>query len=126
MQMTSTLLRLLGAYASSLLLLGALLQPQPVQASADHGKHGSHGQAAQGPAGSAEMTDGEVRKVDREGAKLTLRHAAIKSLDMPSMTMVFHVRDKATLERLKVGDKVRFKVVNDGGKFTVTEIELVQ
>ena len=126
MQMTSTPLRLLGACAGSLLLLGALLQPQPVQASADHGKHGGHGQTAQGPAGSAEMTDGEVRKVDREGAKLTLRHAAIKSLDMPSMTMVFNVRDKATLERLKVGDKVRFRVVNDGGKFTVTDIELVQ
>jgi Cu/Ag efflux protein CusF len=72
------------------------------------------------------MTDGEVRKVDRDGAKLTLRHAAIKSLDMPPMTMVFNVRDKATLERLKVGDKVRFKVVNDGGKFTVTDVELVK
>ena len=45
---------------------------------------------------------------------------------MPPMTMVFNVRDKATLERLKVGDKVRFKVVNDGGKFTVTDVELVK
>ena len=45
---------------------------------------------------------------------------------MPPLTMGFNVRDKAMLERLKVGDKVRFKAVNDGGKFGVTEIEPVK
>ena len=73
-------------------------------------------------AGAAEMTDGEVRKVDLEGGKLTLRHAEIKSLDMPAMTMVFVVRDKAMLDKVKAGDKVRFKAVNEAGKYTVTEI----
>jgi Cu(I)/Ag(I) efflux system protein CusF len=71
----------------------------------------------------ADMTDAEVRKVDKEGAKLTLRHAEIKSLDMPPMTMVFHVRDKAALDTLKPGDRVRFKAVNDNGRYTVTEIQ---
>ncbi len=80
---------------------------------------------AQAPAGVTETTDGEVRKVDRDRAKLTLRHAAIKSLDMPPMTMVFHVQDKGVLERLKVGDKVRFKAVNVSGKITATEIQVV-
>ncbi len=69
------------------------------------------------------MTDGEVRKVDLDAGKLTLRHGEIKSLDMPAMTMVFVVKDRTVLERLKAGDKVKFRAINDAGKITVTEIE---
>jgi Cu(I)/Ag(I) efflux system protein CusF len=54
---------------------------------------------------------------------VTLKHADIKSLDMPAMTMVFVVKDKAMLDKLKTGDKIRFKAINDGGKFTITEIQ---
>ncbi len=93
----------------------ALLSPLSALADSDHGKHK--------PAAAADMTDGEVRKIDMEGGKVTLKHAEIKSLEMPGMTMVFVVKDKAMLEKLKAGDKVKFKAVNDGGKFTVTEIQ---
>ena len=72
---------------------------------------------------AADMTDAEVRKVDKEGGKLTLKHGAIKNLDMPGMTMVFQVKDKAMLDKLQAGDKVKFKAVDDAGKFTVTEIQ---
>jgi Cu(I)/Ag(I) efflux system periplasmic protein CusF len=72
---------------------------------------------------SAEWVDAEVRKVDRDAGKLTLKHAEIKSLDMPAMTMVFHVKDKSMLDKLKSGDKVRFSAMNDGGKYTVVEIQ---
>lgn len=71
----------------------------------------------------ADMTDAEVRKVDKDNGKVTLKHGEIKNLDMPPMTMVFHVKDKAVLNKLQAGDKVRFKAVNDGGKYTVTEIQ---
>ena len=74
-------------------------------------------------AAGADMTEGEVRKIDKEAGKLTLRHAEIKNLDMPAMTMVFAVKDKTMLDKLQAGDKVRFKATNDGGRFTVTEIE---
>ena len=70
-----------------------------------------------------EMTDGEVRKIDMEAGKVTLTHGDIKNLDMPGMTMVFVVKDKALLDKLKAGDKVKFKVINDAGKFTVTEVQ---
>lgn len=79
--------------------------------------------AKMGMAAAPDMTDGEVRKIDLEAGKVTLKHAAIKSLDMPAMTMVFAVKDKALLDRLKAGDKIRFKVVDDGGKLTLTEIQ---
>jgi Cu(I)/Ag(I) efflux system protein CusF len=75
---------------------------------------------------ASDMAEGEVRKIDKDGGKVTLKHGAIKNLDMPGMTMVFVVRDKAVLDKLKTGDKVRFKAVEEAGKYTVTEIEAVQ
>ena len=73
-------------------------------------------------AAAADMTDGEVRKIDLEASKITLKHGVIKNLDMPGMTMVFVVKDKAMLDKLKMGDKVKFKAINEAGKYTVTEI----
>ena len=96
----------------------ALLAPLGALADDAH-----HKPAAATTASAGEMTDGEVRKVDIEAGKVTLKHADIKSLDMPAMTMVFVVKDKAMLDKLKTGDKIKFKVVNDGGKFTLTEIQ---
>ncbi len=72
------------------------------------------------------MTDGEVRRVDKQAGKVTLKHAEIKSLDMPAMSMVFVVKDKAMLEKLKAVDKIKFKAINDAGKYTVTEIQMAQ
>lgn len=73
---------------------------------------------------TADMTYGEVRKIDTDGSKLTLRHGKIKNLDMPPMTMVFMVNDKNMLDKLKVGDKVKFKAIKDNGKLTVTDIKV--
>ena len=78
--------------------------------------------AAQTPP-APELADGEVRKVDKDRGRLTLKHGEIKHLEMPPMTMVFQVRDKAVLDTLKPGDKVRFRVVDEAGKYTVTEIQ---
>lgn len=72
---------------------------------------------------ASDMSDAEVRKVDAEAGKLTLKHGEIRNLDMPPMTMVFTLKDKALLGTLKAGDKVRFKAVKDGGSFVVTEIQ---
>ncbi|MEZ5607040.1 MAG: copper-binding protein [Burkholderiaceae bacterium] len=74
------------------------------------------------PAADA-LTDGEVRKIDADNGKITLKHGEIKNLDMPGMTMVFTVRDKALLANLKPGDKVKFSVVHEGGKMVVTDIQ---
>ncbi|MEO7105496.1 MAG: copper-binding protein [Rhodoferax sp.] len=38
------------------------------------------------------MSEGEVRKIDKESKKITLRHGPLKNLDMPAMTMVFQGR----------------------------------
>ena len=80
--------------------------------------------AASGAAAEASMTEAEVRKVDREYRKITLRHGAIKNLDMPPMTMVFEVADPAMLGSLKKGDKVKFAAVDEGGgRLKVTALQ---
>ncbi|MFM8899985.1 MAG: copper-binding protein [Burkholderiales bacterium] len=91
---------------------------------AGHSAHDNHAKAAE-RAASGDMTDGEVRKIDLAQGKITLRHAEMKHLDMPPMTMVFVVQDKTALAKLKPGDKVKFKAIQDAGKFTVTEIQVV-
>jgi Cu(I)/Ag(I) efflux system protein CusF len=75
---------------------------------------------------AATLTPGEVRKIDQENRKVTLRHGAIRNLDMPPMTMVFQVRDAALLDQVHVGDKVLFAATLDDGKLTVTKIQAVR
>jgi Cu(I)/Ag(I) efflux system protein CusF len=72
--------------------------------------------------GIDDLNDGEVRKVDRQGKKLTLQHGEIKNLGMPPMAMTFHVQDAAMLDKIKSGDKVRFRAVFVDGKYIATEI----
>lgn len=69
------------------------------------------------------MADGEIRKVDPAAKKITIKHGEIKSLDMPPMTMVFQVKDPAMLDKVKAGDKVKFRADKINGAFTVVEIE---
>ena len=69
------------------------------------------------------MADGEIKKVDKEGGKITIKHGEIKNLDMPGMTMVFRVKDPSMLNQVKVGDKVNFSADKINGNITVTKIE---
>jgi Cu/Ag efflux protein CusF len=72
---------------------------------------------------ATDLTSAEVRKVDAANRKITLKHEAIKSLDMPPMTMIYHVTDAVALDKVKAGDQVRFKATHDDGKYTVTELQ---
>ena len=65
----------------------------------------------------------EVRKVDLEQGRLTLRHERIESLDMEPMTMVFRVGEGVSLEGLGEGAKVRFQVERQQGRLVITALE---
>ena len=69
------------------------------------------------------LVDAEVRKVDTAASKITLKHGDIPNLDMPAMTMVFQVRNPATLPPLKVGDQVRFRAEKVNGAYVASDIE---
>jgi Cu(I)/Ag(I) efflux system protein CusF len=86
---------------------------------ADHSAH--HPATAAAP-----QSDGEVRKVDKDQGKVTLRHGPLANLDMPAMTMVFKAVDPKLLDGLKEGDKVKFTAEKVNGAFTVTAIQVAK
>lgn len=67
--------------------------------------------------------EAEIRKIDLDNKKITLKHGEIKNLDMPGMTMVFAVKDPAMLDSVKAGDKVTFTAEKVGSTFTVMSLE---
>ena len=105
----------------SLFLSAALVAvPAIAQQTQDHASH------AASATSDAALTEGEVRKVDKEAKKVTIRHGAITNLDMPPMTMVFQVPDASVLDSVKAGDKIRFAADKTGGVFIATRIEPTQ
>ena len=70
-----------------------------------------------------ELAQGEVRRLDVQNGKVTIRHGEIKALDMPPMTMVFVAQPKSILQGIKVGDKIRFLAADDNGVYVVRKIE---
>jgi Cu/Ag efflux protein CusF len=97
-----------------LLLAAALLASAPAFAT-------SHQPAPAAVAATA-LSEGEVRKVDKDAGKVTIKHGPIANLDMPPMTMVFRVKEPAMLDLVKAGDAIRFKAEKVGGHYTVMEI----
>ena len=105
-------------HAMSIALVFAAATPLAARAADDHDKGKTLiAQAA------TDMSEAEVRKVDKDNKKLTLKHGEIKNLDMPGMTMVFAVKDPGMVDAVKVGDKVKFKAEKINGTFTVTAIQ---
>jgi len=102
-------------------LLIALTTPVLAQQRAED--HSAHHPAAAATTSAADMTEGEIRKVDKDAKKLTIKHGEIKNLDMPGMTMVFQVKEPALLDKVKVGDKVKFRAEKAGSGYVVTVIE---
>ncbi|MDP1965275.1 MAG: copper-binding protein [Reyranella sp.] len=72
---------------------------------------------------TSHVASGEVVKIDKSAAKITLKHGPIKTLDMDAMTMVFRVADPAMLDAVKPGDKVRFEAGRVNGAITITAME---
>jgi len=75
---------------------------------------------------AAPKVSGEIRKVDVEAGKITIRHGEIPNLEMPPMTMVFRAAAPELLSKLKAGDQVWFTAAKINGALTVTSIGLQQ
>jgi Cu/Ag efflux protein CusF len=100
---------LLTSLLASTLALPALAQQKPDSS------------AASAP---SNLTQGEVRKVDKDAKKITIKHGEIKNLEMPPMTMVFQVKDPALLDKAKAGDTIRFAAEKTAtGAIVVTDIQ---
>ncbi len=109
-------LAILVAFAS----LGA-----PAFAQMDHSMHGTAMANHASAEDKSAMGDALVKKIDKIKATVTLQHGALPN-GMPPMTMAYKVKDVAALEKLKVGQKIRFATDPADGGMTVTKIELVK
>ena len=83
----------------------------------------AHHGAPQVAQAAAAMTNGEVKKVDKGGGKITIKHGPLAKLDMPAMTMVFRVADPKMLDQVKPGDKIKFEADKVNGALTVMTLE---
>ena len=70
-----------------------------------------------------ELSEGIVKKIDAPTQRIMLAHGPIKNLGMMPMTMMFKVKEPAMLKTVSVGDKVRFRVEDIGGNYTITRLE---
>lgn len=73
--------------------------------------------------GASAMSSGEVKKIDKDAGKITIKHGPLANLGMPAMTMVFRVKDAAMLDQVKQGDQINFVAEKANGALTVTKIE---
>ncbi len=80
--------------------------------------------ACASPAWAAtEWVPGEVVKLDPARSRINLRHEPILIVNMAAMTMPFKPSDASLLQPLKVGDKVRFEVLELDSELIVQRIE---
>ncbi|AMO99293.1 copper binding periplasmic CusF family protein [Collimonas arenae] len=75
---------------------------------------------------AAAMSVGEVKKIDKEAGKITIKHGPLANLDMPPMTMVFRVSDPAMLNQLQAGDQIKFVAERENGALTVMKMDVVK
>jgi len=73
---------------------------------------------------AANMSHGEVKKVDAAAGKLTIKHGPLENLGMEGMTMVFRVKEPSMIAQVKAGDKIDFVAEDLNGALTVTKLQV--
>ncbi|NYT64639.1 copper-binding protein [Alcaligenaceae bacterium] len=64
---------------------------------------------------------GEVRRVDAQAGKITIKHGAIAELQLPAMSLVYKA-DVALLNGIQPGDKVKFTAKRENDQYVITKI----
>ena len=105
----------------SVISLLALALANPLFAAAEHDAHHQAGSSAGSVKAAA--SEGTVKKIDKAGGTITIKHGPLANLGMPPMTMAFRVSDPAMLDKVKAGEKVSFTAENVGDALTVTALE---
>ena len=113
----------MNAFITTTLITFVALTPVSVYAESEHaGHHMGMGSQEETPA-DLQMVDGQVKKVDKAAGTVTLKHGPLVNLNMPAMTMAFHVQDAVWLDELKVGDKIRFMAEQVNDNLTLVHFE---
>lgn len=75
------------------------------------------------PSEELPLATGRIVAVDEKGGTLTIRHGAIPHYELDRMTRVFAIEDKALLEGHRPGDKIRFDLVRQNGRYVINRLE---
>lgn len=71
--------------------------------------------------GTVHKGTGVVTKVEKD--KVTIKHEPVQSMNWPSMTMAFKVKDKTLMQRLAKDQKVDFEFMQEGRDYVVTSVK---
>jgi Cu(I)/Ag(I) efflux system protein CusF len=103
------------------ILAAAIAHGTAPAASEGHERDGT-AQAARQPAGATHKAIGVVKKADPQAGSVTLVHEPVKSLNWPSMTMAFKVKDPALFEKLAAERRIEFEFVQEGNAYVLTGV----
>jgi len=67
------------------------------------------------------QASGEVRRVNIDEGKITIKHGAIPGLELPAMSLVYRA-DSSLLRGIQPGDKITFSAKREGTQYVVTKI----
>jgi Cu(I)/Ag(I) efflux system protein CusF len=115
--MKKKLITLSAAFATTFTIAGAALAADDMAGM----KMNSGAMSATTPDSSA-LTDAVVTKVDPSTGMVTLKHGALKNINMSAMTMAYKARDSAMVKQAKEGEKVKVRVENIDGTLTIVKL----
>jgi Cu/Ag efflux protein CusF len=103
-------------------LLLALMLSLSLPAIAQH----DHAAGHKTTTAASPLTNGLIKKIDKAAGEIVIQHGQLDSIGMPPMTMAFGVADKAWLDTLKPGDKIRFAAEMKGSQAVVSRYEMAK
>lgn len=108
---------------ATLSLIFVLSSSSLVFAQSDHMKGMDNNQPSKSDKAKTHTATAVVKSVDPANSKVTLEHGPVKSLNWPAMTMAYAVKDKALMDKLKVGKKVKVEFTQEGNDYVVTSVK---
>lgn len=119
---------LAAALFAATALAGLPVHAQEHKDGAHHDHHEHHEHHEHGNANEFENTkvSGEIRKIDLENNKVSIKHEEIKKYSMAAMTMNFRLKAPNQLDGFQPGDKVRFIPDKADGGYVLRTIEKVE
>ena len=74
-------------------------------------------------AGTIHQASGKVTKLDQAKGTVTIAHGPVSTMNWPSMTMAFKVKDKALMDKLAKDRKVDFEFKQEGSDYVITAVK---
>jgi Cu(I)/Ag(I) efflux system protein CusF len=114
-----------GKYRLGLLAVIGMVFAAAGQAAADSASAAMQVAAGEAAPASTVSGTGVIQQVKADQGRVKIQHDPIPALEWPAMSMYFRVKDKAVLEGVAAGDKVRFNLEKDAKGMAITRMEKI-